>query len=222
MSGGQIHTFDTGLTRMLVLWCYTVHLCSCINHTNPHQTPPGHTMCIIVMYKTNWFILSLLVSSCLDFQQFRTAYLTRVYFSLLYYFWALRNTVMHWLLRLILVSQSWIFLRGVPSSGVKIYFMRDCSRSLTSTCAALVGITGTRNNILWSSVTGLQFKVVNRVPSIVCPINSVWNNLICFTTHSLMYVLQPMQNILAYIGNLPMFKVKNSLWPFNCVIATAE
>ena len=185
------------------------------------STPPGHTMRLILISKSNWFILELLVSSCLEFQRVRTAALTQAHFSLFFSLCNLTNTVMRRMLQIILVSQSWILLMLVPSYGFR-FLMRACSRSLTKTCVVLVLITGIGNNLLLSAITSLPFEVVNRGPSIRWPVNSVWTNLLWFTTHNLMGVLQPMANFLACIGNLPMFKVKKSLWYIKCGIGTAK
>ena len=119
------------------------------------STPPGHTMHLIAIYKSNWFILSPLVSSCIDFQIVRTAAWTWAHLSLLCYFWILSNTIMCWPLHLILVSHSCVLLMGVPISSFR-FFGWGCSIILTSTCDAPVRITVIFNNLLWLAITGLQ------------------------------------------------------------------
>ena len=74
---------------------------------------------MISIDKSNWFILSLLVLSCLENQLVRTAAWTRAHFSLFCSLWTLTNTVVCWILWLILVSNSWILLRVDTSFGFR-------------------------------------------------------------------------------------------------------
>ena len=76
-------------------------------------------MRLISIYKSNWFMFFLLVSSCLEFQKDITAKLARAHLSFLCYLSTLSDTAVCWTLRLILVRHSWILFRGFPSSGFR-------------------------------------------------------------------------------------------------------